>query len=133
MGKVNGQRCTRARPPMSAAQVTAADRQEAVLVVRQAIEAGGRADPSRFLARSAEPTSRNAFLLAQARGWLDRHGRVTSVGGLADRMDPPDPPAVRTVLPTTGSVRPGCDCRPGMDGGGVYHEPDCASRRASRG
>jgi hypothetical protein len=52
----------------------------ALLLVRLGDEDGGRVLPSRLLARPAASASRQAFLVAQANGWLDSEGWVTQPG-----------------------------------------------------
>jgi hypothetical protein len=54
----------------------------ALLLVRLGNEEGGRVLPSRILDRPKRASSRQAFLDAQANGWLDGDGWVTHAGRL---------------------------------------------------
>ncbi len=57
------------------------DRDEmALLLVRMGSEEGGRVLPSRILDRPKRASSRQAFLDAQANGWLNGEGWVTHAG-----------------------------------------------------
>lgn len=55
----------------------------ALLLVHMGMDDGGRVLPSRILDRRPNSSTRQAFLDAQANGWLDGDGCVTQAGRAA--------------------------------------------------
>ena len=72
----------------------------------------GHPDPPPFF------TEQQELALARCEGYEEGIAAAT-----------PDPPAAADLVAAHLRERWPCTCRPGMDGGGVYHAADCNSRR----
>ncbi len=66
---------------------------DTMLLVRMAVNDGGRVDPARILRRPPQSHARAMFMDAQDRGWLDGQGWVTDAGRDALAADREKPPA----------------------------------------